>query len=269
MLKGGMKFLTLISLSAMLLFVSCGQRMSKVRAPKLVPVIDELKGSPVQVLEEELGSMGTETRGVKLPTVGETLAYEATYSGDKKLSFTRIEGSTSYICAFKYKKTKIIETITTVEEKTYELDKTTIPAQPTFTGAPVSDWEAKCRKDLEDGKFKRNYAFLISDRLGKFKSLVRKNFIDKCNKCFTRARPSFLTCKTDAIEIERKASELVDYIDMDFVGRLKGKALKISASINFDRIYFTNFGILKMDLLGTNPVDFSGLTTIKTLDWKL
>jgi hypothetical protein len=56
---------------------------------------------------------------------------------------------------------------------------------------------------------------------------------------------------------------------MLFAGSLKGKPLQLKVSLNFEKIYFTNFGILEMELIGTTSEGLSKLNSIKTINWKL
>lgn len=269
MLERGMHR-SLVSLFILsLVLVGCGQRMSKVRTPKDIPQIEPFKNSPVQVFESEMAEMGTTTRGILLPTVGEELAYEAGYSITKSLKFTIKQGTTDFSCSFKFEKAKIIEKVTKVDAKSYEINKTTIPIGPTYVGTPISDWEAKCVKSLSEGSFNRDYVFLIKDQFENFKTFVRKNFVNVYNNCKGRVRPLFLTCKDNGIDIDKVVDEHVDFYQMLFAGSLKGKPLKLKVSLNFEKIYFTNFGVLEMELIGTTSIGLSKINSIKTLNWKL
>lgn len=249
--------------------VSCGQRMSEVRTPKKKPQQEQFQNSPVQVFESEMADMGTTSRGLKLPNEGEQLSYEADYSTVKKITFTKVEGSTSFTCSFKFQKAKITEIITKVDGEAYHINKTTIPVEPVYTGAPISDWETKCKKDLSEGKFKRDYVFLIKEQFKNFKSFVRLNFVNKYNNCKGRVRPVFITCKDNGIEIEKVIDDHVDFYQMFFAGSLKGKPLQLKVSLNFEKIYFSNFGVLEMELIGTTSTGLSQINSIKTIDWKL
>ena len=242
--------------------------MGEVRTPKFKPTQEQFQNSPVQVFETEMAQMGTTSRGLKLPSEGEQLTYEATYSINKDLRFKKEEGSTSFTCSFKYKKAKIIEKVTKVDGETYHINKTTIPVEPVYTGSPISDFKTKCEKDLSEGKFNRDVIYLIKEQFKVFKKFVRQNFVDKYNKCKARVRPVFLTCKDNGIDIEKHADDHVDFYKMIFVGSLKGNPLQLNISLNFEKIYFSNFGILEMDIIGISS-SLSNITSIKTIDWKL
>jgi hypothetical protein len=177
-------FLFIFTLS----LASCGQRMSEVRTPKEKPQQEQFKNSPVQVFESEMAEMGTTTRGLILPSLGEELYYEAGYSIVKSLKFTIKQGSTDFSCSFKFQKAKIIEKITKVDGQAYHINKTTIPIAPVYVGTPISDWETRCKKDLSEGLFNRDYVYLIKDQFIKFKTFVRKNFVNKYNNCKGRQR---------------------------------------------------------------------------------
>ncbi len=265
-----MNFKALISITILLFLSSCGQRISTVRTPRALSQIELLKKSPVYVLEKELGEMGTETRSVKIPTLGEKYSYKATYFGKKKLQFEKEEDGTKYICLFSYDKAELTEEITEVSEASYKIKISVIPSDAEYIGEPFSEREESCVKDLEEGKYSFEKPVLLSDHLKKFKRVVKEHFVDQFNKCDKRFRPDFYTCKVESITLERKAGSMVDYMEMIFIGNLDGSPIQVRADINFDRIYFTNFGILKMDLIGlASSIELLKLKSISPINWKL
>lgn len=247
---------------------SCVGDVSSRRLPKAINDQEQLKNSPVQKLEKKLLGMNSEARASLLPKAGEVISYSVTYSIAKSIEFEKVEGGTSFTCSFTFEKSQILESIKKVEGNAYEIEKIIIPTKATFTGAPISDWEKKCRKDLSDGQFKRSYNLLINEQVKLFKAFVRLNFIKKYNNCLLKVRPNYYTCQSKNITIKDKNSELVDYTEMIFAGLNKGKDIKINASINFEKVYFTSYGLLYLELIGTDSINFSGIKALEMIDWK-
>jgi len=265
-----MNFKALLLTSTLVFLASCGQRMSTIRTPRALSQVELLKNSPVYVLEKEINEMGTESRSLKLPTIGEKYSYKATYFGEKKLQFEKEEDGTKYLCLFSYSSAEVSEEVTEVDGKAYKLKVIVKPSEAKYIGEPFSERKESCLKDLKEGKYSFEKPILLSDQLKKFKRVIKEHFVDQFNKCDKRSRPDFYTCKVESISLEAKAGTMVDYTEMIFIGTLQGKAIQLRADINFDRIYFTNFGILKMDLIGlSSSIELLKLKSISPINWKL
>ncbi|MBK23267.1 MAG: hypothetical protein CME70_04605 [Halobacteriovorax sp.] len=265
-----MNFKALLLTSTLVFLASCGQRMSTIRTPRALSQIELLKNSPVYILEKEIGEMGTETRSLKLPTTGEKYSYKATYFGDKKLQFEKEDDGTKYLCIFSYSAAEISEEVTEVNDKAYKLKITVKPSEAKYIGEPFSEREKSCLEDLKEGKYSYEKPILLSDQLKKFKRVIKEHFVDQFNKCDKRFRPDFYTCKVESITLEAKTGTIVDYMEMIFIGTLVGKPIQLRADINFDRIYFSNFGILRMDLIGlSTSIELLKLKSISPINWKL
>lgn len=267
MVKGGMIQKATICILILGTLTSCGDALSTKRTPKDKGNTEEFQNSPIAKITEELSEMGTETRALILPNEGETLEYKVTYSNVKTTAMNLQDGNSLINCRVKFKAATIKETILKRENKTYDLEKTLIPIEPVWDGIDISDHEEKCKKAFAEEKKKNTYPMSIDTQLKKFKEFVVNNFVDKYTKCAKRVRPQYYTCKDEGIEVQTGSADFVDYQRMIFVGKNKGKGLRIEAALNFQRIYFTNFGVLKMELLGTNSIDFSNVATIKTVNW--
>lgn len=251
----------------LLILVSCGQRVSVTRTPKATPQIDELLDSPVAIFQAEMDRMNEE-RSIGMPTLDESIEYIAEYNITKTLEFPIEEGGSKFTCKYSFKKAKITETIKEVSIKDYSVVKVFIPVDPTYTGAEITSWKTKCLIALNNGakSVKNNYS--IDTQLSAFKKFVRVNLIDPVQKCIKRTPPTFYTCTVDKLEVTPSSNEFLDFFRMNFVGRVKGKAVGISASVNFEKIYFSNYGIFGFSFDSLNPSGFSGITKLTLEDWK-
>jgi hypothetical protein len=250
------------------LLIGCGQNVSEKRDPKQTPQIDELLDSPVAVFQSEMNEMNDENRGGILPKLNEWIEYDAEFSITKTLNFDIKEGDDSFKCEYSYKKAKINEKITKVEIKDYMIRKTYYPIEPTFTGAEILNWKTKCLAALNNGAYFRDYPKSIDAQTASFKKFVRVNLIDSFQSCLKRKPPTFYTCEVDKIEVTKKSNGNIEYYNMIFQGRVKGQPIGILASVNFEKIYFSNFGVFGFSFDSLNTSGFSYITKITLKDWR-
>jgi hypothetical protein len=252
----------------LLILVGCGQRVSSTRTPKPIGQTDELLDSPVAVFQFEMNQMANDQRGSDLPTVDEFIEYTAEYNITKSLEFSIEEDGNNFTCKYNYTKAKIKETIIAVGIKDYRISKVYIPVEPTYSGAEITSWKEKCLAALNNGAYVREYGYSIDAQVEAFKKFVRVNLIDPFQKCLKRTPPTFYTCKVDKIEVVKSSNELLNFYKMNFVGRVKGKAIGINASVNFEKVYFSNFGVFGFTFDSLNPVGFSNVTKLTLDNWR-
>ncbi len=202
-----------------------------------------------------------------MPTLDESIQYTAEYNITKTLEFPIEDGGDKFTCKYSFKKVLISETIKEVSIKDYSIIKVFIPVEPTYTGAEITSWKAKCLVALNNGakSVKNNYS--IDTQVEAFKKFVRVNLIDPVQKCLKRTPPIFYTCEVDKLEVTPSSNDFLDFYKMNFVARIKGKTIGIKASVNFEKIYFSNYGIFGFSFDSLNPSGFSGITKLTLEDW--
>jgi hypothetical protein len=252
----------------LLFFVGCGQQVSETRTPRPTKNTEELLDSPVVVFMSEMNQMNQDQRGADMPTLGEWIEYSVEYNLTKELQFEIKDEGEEFTCKYKFTKATIKETITKVEIKDYSISKVIIPVEPTYDGAEITSWKEKCLVAMNAGAKVVPLDFSIDAQLTAFKKFVRTNFIDPVQKCMRRTPPVFYTCKLDSIEVVKSSNSLIDFYSMNFQARVKGKAIGIKASINFEKVYFSNYGIFGFAFDSLNPVGFSGITKLTLRNWR-
>lgn len=252
----------------LLMLVGCGQRVSETRTPKPTTNTEELLDSPVVVFLSEMNQMNQDQRGSDMPTLGEWIKYSVEYNITKELQFDIIDEGEDFTCKYKFTKANITETISRVEIKDYSISKVIIPTEPTYDGAEITSWKVKCLEALNNGAKVTTLGFSIDAQISAFKKFVRTNFIDPVQKCMKKTPPVFYTCKMDSIEVVKSSNSLMDFYNMNFQARVKGKAIGIKASVNFQKVYFSNYGIFGFSFDSLNPVSFSGITKLTLENWR-
>ena len=253
----------------LLLLSACGETLSTTRTPKNSGNTEELLDSPVAIFQSEMNEMSNENRGHEMPTVGEWIEYTAEYNHTKKLQFLIADDGENFTCKYSFKKAKIRETVKAVSIKDYTLTKVFIPVEPTYTGAEITSWKEKCLTALNQGAKTVDYNYSIDAQLEAFKKFVRKNLIDPIQDCMRKTPPVFYTCKMDKIEVVKSSNELLNFYSMNFEGRVKGTAIGIKASVNFEKIYFSNYGVFGFNFDSLNPSNFFGITKLTLDNWRL